>query len=156
MNNFKFEALNDVDFAYLSRLSDAELSEKNIKKLVVDKFPGFPCRVTLEDAKVDEQVFLLNYDFHNVNSPYKASGPIFVRTNHSTKMYEINEVPIMFNHRLLSARGYTKDGMMFFADVFEGKLLKEKIQEIFENQEIEYVHIHNAKPGCFNGVVRRA
>ncbi|MBK1895999.1 DUF1203 domain-containing protein [Chryseobacterium paridis] len=156
MNNFKFEALNDLDFAYLNHLSEVELAEKNIKKLTVDKFPGFPCRVTLEDAKVGEHVFLLNYDFHNVNSPYKASGPIFVRIDHPTKMYEINEVPIMFNHRLLSARGYTKDGMMFFADVFEGKFLKENIQEIFENPEIEYVHIHNAKPGCFNCVVKRA
>ncbi|ASK28685.1 hypothetical protein CEY12_00525 [Chryseobacterium sp. T16E-39] len=156
MTNFRFEALNDVDFAYLNDLSETELSEKNIRKLKVDKFPGFPCRVTLEDAKVDEHVFLLNYDFHKADSPYKASGPIFIRANKATRIYEINEVPTMFNHRLLSIRGYTKEGIMLFADVFEGKLLKEKIPVIFENPDIQYIHIHNAKPGCFGCAVARA
>ncbi|NML71450.1 DUF1203 domain-containing protein [Chryseobacterium sp. RP-3-3] len=155
MNNFKFEALNYLDFEYLNNLSETELSENNVKKMRVDKFPGFPCRSTLEDAKIGEMIFLLNYDFHNVNSPYRANGPIFVRANQLTKTYENNEIPIMFNHRLISIRGYSKDAMMIFADVSEGEFLKKKLSQILENPKIEYIHLHNAKPGCFNCVVKR-
>ncbi|MCT2560544.1 DUF1203 domain-containing protein [Chryseobacterium herbae] len=155
MNNFKFEALNHLDFEYLNDLSETELAENHIKKMIVDKFPGFPCRTTLEDAKIDEMVFLLNYDFHNVNSPYRANGPVFVRANQPTKTYENNEIPVMFNHRLLSLRGYNKEAMMIFADVSEGKFLKEKLSQILENPKIEYIHLHNAKPGCFNCTVKR-
>jgi hypothetical protein len=155
MNNFKFEALNHLHFEYLNDLSEAELLENNIKKLKVDKFPGFPCRITLEDAKINEDVFLLNYDFHNVNSPYRSNGPIFVRADQSMKTYEINEIPIMLHHRLLSIRCYSKDAMMVFADVSEGKFLKEKLHEILEDLNIEYIHLHNAKPGCFSCAVKR-
>lgn len=155
MNNFKLEALHHSNFNYLNDLSESELSEHNIKKIKADKFPGFPCRVTLEDAAIGETVYLLNYDFHNVNSPYRANGPVFVRAHQVIKTYEINEIPIMFNHRLLSVRGYNKEAMMIAADVSEGKLLKEKLSQMLENPEIEYIHLHNAKPGCYNCVVKR-
>ncbi|MDV7695434.1 DUF1203 domain-containing protein [Chryseobacterium soli] len=155
MNNFKLEALHHLNFTYLNHLSETEVSEHNIKKIKADKFPGFPCRITLEDAAVGETVFLLNYDFHNVNSPYRANGPVFVRANQVTKTYEINEIPIMFHHRLLSIRGYSKEAMMIAADVSEGKFLKGKLSQMLENPEIEYIHLHNAKPGCFNCVVKR-
>jgi len=108
MNNFKFEALNHLDFEYLNDLSEAELAENTIKKMKVDQFSGFPCRITLEDAQIGEMVFLLNYDFHNVSSPYRASGPVFVRANQLTKTYVQNEIPVMFIHRLLSIRGIIK------------------------------------------------
>ncbi|KFF02012.1 DUF1203 domain-containing protein [Chryseobacterium luteum] len=155
MNNFKLEALNHLDFEYLNDLSETELAENHIKKMKVDKFPGFPCRITLEDAGIGEMVFLLNYDFHNVNSPYRASGPVFLRANQLTKTYAQNEIPVMFNHRLLSIRGYSKDAMMVVADVSEGKFLKDKLLQILENPNIEYIHLHNAKPGCFNCTVKR-
>lgn len=41
MNNFKFEALNHLDFEYLNDLSETELAENHIKKMKVDQFPGF-------------------------------------------------------------------------------------------------------------------
>ncbi len=156
MNNFQIFALNHDDFKYLDALSDEELVAKDIRKIVVDEFPGFPCRTTLEDAEIGEEVYLLNVDFHQTNSPYKANGPVFIRKNKSTKNYKINEIPLMFHHRLLSLRGYDKSGMMKMAEVFNGEILKEKITEFLENPEIEYLHIHNARPGCYNCLVKRA
>ena len=37
----------------------------------------------------------------------------------------------------------------------EGINTKEKIGEIFRNQAMSYIHIHNSSPGCFNCEVRR-
>jgi len=41
------------------------------------------------------------------------------------------------------------------ATVVDGKNLNEHIIKIFENEDILYIHIHNAKPGCYNCVVER-
>jgi hypothetical protein len=154
-NNFRFVALDKTLFTDLFNLSQKELAKKGIQKMVVDEYPGYPCRVSLADAEIGEEVILLNFEHHNVGSPYKSSGPIFVRKNVETTLLEQNEIPKMFNHRLLSIRGYNKDAIMVFADVTQGDNLKDKIHEIFGNKEIEYLHIHNAKPGCFNCLVTR-
>jgi hypothetical protein len=41
------------------------------------------------------------------------------------------------------------------ATVVDGKNLNEHIIKIFENEDILYILIHNAKPGCYNCVVER-
>lgn len=123
--------------------------------MTVDECPGFPCRVSLEDAKIGEEVILLPYQHHKTNSPYQASGPIFVRKIAKTSSLDINEIPKMLTHRLLSLRGYDRNGIMKEASVTEGNFLKEQIMKIFENKEIVYIHIHNAKPGCYNCLVER-
>lgn len=154
-NNFQLVALEKKQFEYLFDLDEAEMSKNGIQKMVVDTFPGFPCRVSLADAEIGEEVILLNYEHHNVNSPYKSSGPIFVRKIAQTFKPKVNDIPIMFNHRLLSLRGYDEKSMIIFAEVVKGEILKERLFEILKNQKIEYLHIHNAGPGCYNCLVKR-
>ncbi len=154
--NFKLKSLSDTEFNYLFDLENAELSKIGAKRMTVDEFPGFPCRVSLKDAEIGEEVILLHYNYHKTASPYKASGPIFIRKVAKTANLNINEVPVMFNHRLLSIRGFDKNGNMKDAVVIEGKRLNEQLIHFFEKSAIEYVHIHNAKPGCFNCEVIRA
>lgn len=154
--NFKLKSLHDSEFAHLFELDNSELKKSGAVKIMVDKFPGFPCRVSLQDAEIGEEVILLPYVHHKTHSPYQASGPIYVRRIAKTATLSPNEIPIMFNHRLLSLRGYDKNGLMKEASVTEGKNLREQIVKIFENDEIKYIHIHNAKPGCYNCMVERA
>ena len=45
---------------------------------------------------------------------------------------------------------------MVAARVVEGPELEQAIVDGFDDAEVEYQHIHNASPGCFNCVVRRA
>ncbi|WP_240034586.1 DUF1203 domain-containing protein [Flavobacterium silvisoli] len=78
-NNFKLIALNKTPFTVYFDLPEDELERMNIKRMIVDKFPGFPCRVSLEDAEIGEEVVLLNFEHHAVPSPYRANGPIFIR-----------------------------------------------------------------------------
>jgi len=154
--NFRIKALDDREFVALFNLSNSELEKIGAVKMIVDEFPGFPCRVSLEDAEIGEEVILLPYQHHKTNSPYQSSGPIFVRKIAKSSIYEINEIPKMFNHRLLSLRGYDKNAIMKDASVIEGNNLKAQIFKIFENDDIQYIHIHNAKPGCYNCLVERA
>lgn len=154
--NFRIKALDDREFVALFNLSNSELEKIGAVKMIVDEFPGFPCRVSLEDAEIGEEIILLPYQHHKTNSPYQSSGPIFVRKIAKSSIYEINEIPKMFNHRLLSLRGYDKNAIMKDASVIEGNNLRAQLFKIFENDDIQYIHIHNAKPGCYNCLVERA
>ncbi|MET3029118.1 DUF1203 domain-containing protein [Flavobacterium sp. UW10123] len=154
--NFKIKSLNHTEFSGYFELTDLELEKIGAIRMTVDKFPGFPCRVSLEDAQIGEEVILLPYSHHKTISPYQASGPIFIRKKATTPTFEINQIPHMLNHRLLSLRGYNENGMMKEASVTEGSSLKESIIKTFENEKISYIHIHNARPGCFNCLVERA
>jgi len=154
--NFKIKSLNHTEFSDYFKLTDLELEKIGAIRMTVDKFPGFPCRVSLEDAQIGEEVILLPYKHHQTTSPYKASGPIFIRKKVTTPAFEMNQIPLMFNHRLLSLRSYDKNGIMKEASVVEGNTLKESIIKTFENEKIDYIHIHNARPGCYNCLVERA
>ncbi|MFV0322745.1 MAG: DUF1203 domain-containing protein [Alphaproteobacteria bacterium] len=136
--------------------SDDELENIGAKRIIVDAYPGYPCRVSLKDAQIGEEVVAFSYCHHDVFSPYNAQGPIFVRKNIEKANLPINTLPKMIGHRLLSVRGYNAIGLMIEADVIEGTQLAETIQGFFNNNEVDYIHIHNAKPGCYNFAVIRA
>lgn len=154
-NNFQIVALQEKEFNNLFLMNEEVLKSIGAVKIIANKNPGYPCRISLKDAEVGEEVILLNYQYHSVNSPYKASGPIFIRKGATTAKLDVNEIPHMLHHRYLSVRGYNTDSMIVEARVTEGVHLRENIDEIFDNKEVEYIHILNAKPGCYNCLVNR-
>ncbi len=143
--SFRFVALPSDRFEPLFAQSDTELAALGARRMIVDEKPGFPCRVSLADAEVGETVVLLPFTHHDVASPYRSSGPIFVRKGVPTATPAAGEIPLMLRHRLLSIRAYDAAGMMSGADVVSGSEL-----------EAAHFHVHNAKPGCYNCTVVRA
>ncbi len=125
-------------------------------RTVVDEELSYPCRVSLEDAAVGETVLSLPFVHHDVDTPYRSSGPIFVRPEAETARPEVGEVPVMFNHRLLSLRAYDSPGFMVDSTVIQGDEIGATIQRLFADPSVEYIHVHNARPGCFNCRVERA
>ena len=152
---FRISALDDQIFNSFFELNDAELEKVGGKRIIVDEKPGYPCRVSLEDAEIGEEVILVPFEFHKTKSPYQAKGPIFIRKGVKTKKMDKNEIPKMLNHRLLSFRGYDKSGFMKSALTEKGNKTIEIIGKIFENKNIEYIHVHNSSPGCYNCQVNR-
>ncbi|WP_281560550.1 DUF1203 domain-containing protein [Thalassomonas sp. RHCl1] len=136
-------------------LAPEALASAHAKVLDVDEHPGYPCRVSLIEAKVGEQVLVLPYNHHDVDSPYRASGPVFVRLNAQTHLPAINEIPEVVQHRLLSLRAYNSEHMMIDAIVIPGRELKAAIETMFAREQVNYLHIHNANPGCFSCAVQR-
>lgn len=154
-NNFQFIALQEKEFNNLFLMNEEELKNIGAVKMIANAKPGYPCRVSLKDAEIGEEVILINYQYHFVNSPYKASGPIFIRKGATTTMLEVNEIPEILHHRFLSVRGYNIDSMLVDARVTEGVDLIGMIDAVFDNKEVAYIHIHNAKPGCYSCLVKR-
>jgi len=50
MCDFKIRGLEKSEFQYINDLTDEELIKNGIVKLVADTSPGYPCRISLEDA----------------------------------------------------------------------------------------------------------
>jgi hypothetical protein len=153
---FRVSALDREEFAPLFQLSNAQLSERGIVRQVADRQPGFPCRVSLQDAEPGETLLLLNYEHLAVASPYRARHAIYVRENAQTATPAVNEIPGVLRTRLLSLRAYDRSGMMVEADVVHGSDVVPVIERIFSEENVDFIHIHNAKPGCFAARVDRA
>jgi hypothetical protein len=153
---FQIAPLPLAQFSPLFAQSDRELAARNIVRRVVDRYPGFPCRVSLEDAPIGETVLLLNYEHQPAASPYRSSHAIFVRQHAREARPGVNEIPEVLSRRLLSVRGFDARGFMVKADVVEGAAAADAISDFFAAEEVAYLHIHNAKYGCYAARVDRA
>ena len=146
---FRIHALSTSQFQPMFALSDEALAARDIRRVVADKPHSFPCRVSLRDAEPGERLLLLPYEHHAVATPYRASGPIYVRDNASDATLASDEVPDQLRRRLLSIRAYGTDGMMRIADVVDGTNIESLIVRFLERADVGYLHVHFAKYGCY-------
>jgi len=154
--NFRIAGLSLAQFKPLFSLDDNELAQKGARRLTVNAKPGFPCRVSLQDAEIGERIILVPFVHHDVESPYRASGPIFVRETAKRVELAPGEIPDVVASRVMSVRAYNDKGMMVNAAVTPGKELKSQIEELFADSGISYLHLHNAGAGCYSCRVERA
>ena len=77
--SFQIHALPAEPSARLLALPDDALRTRGIRRVVADGRSGYPSRVSLQDAVEGERLLLLPYRHHDVDTPYRASGPIYVR-----------------------------------------------------------------------------
>lgn len=154
--SFRCVALPADVFAPLFELTDAQLRERGARRMTVDAHPGFPCRITLQDAQVGETVLLLSHEHQPANTPYRACGPIFVRGQPRPRAWAANEVPDAIRRRVLSVRAYDAAGTMLGAEVAEGRELEAAIQRHFDDAQVAYLHLHNAGRGCYACRIERA
>ncbi len=154
--SFRLTALDSGRYAELFELPDEELAARGAQRMRADAKPGYPCRVSLEDADPGEEVLLLHHLHHDVKSPYRAAGPIFIRAAAVTATPAVGEVPEMLRARPQSIRAYDREAMMVAAEVVSGDEIPRAIERLFSRDDIAYLHLHNAGPGCFNCRVERA
>jgi hypothetical protein len=153
--SFQLIALPFEPFAPLFSLSDDELAERDMRRVVATEKPGYPCRVSLADAEVGEELLLLPFTHQPARSPYRESGPIFVRKLARRHAPAACEVPDYVRLRLMSVRAYDTSHQMIDAAVCEGVSVAQTILKMFENVDVAYIHLHNAKRGCFSCRVDR-
>ncbi|HEX4304190.1 MAG TPA: DUF1203 domain-containing protein [Rhizomicrobium sp.] len=153
--SFRIQGLSPAPFEPLFALGDAELAERSMRRVLIDAPHSAPCRISLEDADSGEQVLLVPFAHHLAHSPYRASGPIYIRQARAEPFDRIDKLPPVFNGRLLSVRAYDATGMMLDADVVDSdpRVLFEKF---FANAAVNYLHVHYAKRGCYSCKVERA
>jgi hypothetical protein len=154
--DYRIKGLPLAPFKPLFGLDEAELTARGIVRTVADSKPGYPCRITLEDAEPGESLLLLNWRHQDAPTPYRADGPIFVREAAMETRELRNVVPQQQRDRLLSVRAYDVHGWMHDADVLPGTELDAAIGRFFADARIAYLHVHNARRGCYACRVERA
>ena len=154
--SFRISGIEPVAFAKFFEMTDSELAAQGARRCIVDSRPGFPCRVSLEDGQLGEEVILAPYVHHPVNGPYRASGPIYVRVAAKPAQLKLNEVPQVVRERLMSVRAYDAEGTMLGSNVTEGSEIEKQIEFFLTQPTVAYLHLHNAKAGCYSCRVDRA
>ena len=152
---FRFTGLPLAGFQPLFALTDEELAARNMRRVTADEKPGYPCRVSLEDAAPGERLILFTYEHQAAATPYRASGPILVREA-AVKSYDGTEVPPVLRPRRLSLRAYDTTDSIIASEVVMGEEIEAALERLFANSSCTYVHAHNAGHGCYACRIDRA
>jgi hypothetical protein len=153
---YRITGLPADEFSHLFGLDDGALAALGAKRYIVNERPGFPDRIEMRDLEPGERALLVNYEHHAAATPYRSSHAIFVREGAVERYDRTNEIPEVLRIRLLSVRSFDAAGMMIDADVLDGSDLESTIARFFARDEAAYLHVHNAKRGCFAARVDRA
>ena len=154
--SFRITGLPAERFTHLFALSDAELAAHGAVRRTADaRNPGYPCRVSLTDSRPGDELILVNYEHHDVGSPYRMRFAIYVRKGEET-YDKVDEVPGQLRLRTLAVRAFDADAMMTGWELVEGRDLEPAIERLFANPRAAYLHIHYAAPGCYAARVERS
>jgi hypothetical protein len=152
---YRVTGLDPAPFKPLFGLSDDELASRGVVRMTVDS-PTFPCRVSLTDRPIGETVLLLNHVSHDGANPYRATHAIFVAENDESAAEYVDQVPPVFEKRILSLRAFDGAGMMVDAALAQPGEADEVIRRLLETAEVDHIDAHNATRGCFSARIERS
>jgi hypothetical protein len=155
MPSFQIVGLAPEPFEPLFALSAEALAERGIRRMRAAASSGYPCRISLEDAAAGDELLLLPFEHQPANSPYRASGPIYVKVGARQRTMAAGDVPESVRRRQISLRAYDADDMIVNAEVCDGQSVAGEIERLLADPLVRYLHLHNAKRGCYSCLVRR-
>jgi hypothetical protein len=147
--NYQLLGLEPRLFESLFDLDETALAARGMRRMRVDAPVGYPCRISLEDAPVGEEVLLLPFTHQDSRSPYRASGPIFVRRGQREAARVVGTLPPYLTRRPLSVRAYDAADEMVDAEVVDGADAESLIRHYLARDDVSYLHIHFARRGCY-------
>jgi hypothetical protein len=151
---YRITGLSADQFAPLFGLDHTALADRNAERVTVTTKPGFPCRISLDDAEPGEEVILLHHVSHDVATPYRSAYAIYVREGVAAVTYRDALPPIM-QHRPLAFRAFDEGGRLRDAALAGPGEAEAAILRLFQSSDIAYIHAHNAAHGCFAARVDR-
>lgn len=153
---YRIEGLARDRFAPLFGQSDAALAAQGVVRVRAEAKPGYPCRITLEDAEPGETLLLLNHADHDVATPYRNAYAIYVREAAGATRVIEDAPPPVFANRPIALRAFDAQGMLRGAALALDNDSDAQIRALFARPEIVYIHAHNAAYGCFAARIDRA
>ncbi len=154
--SYRITGLDREPFASYFDMDDAALAEHRAVRVTAGADMGWPCRISLEDAKAGEELILLHHVSHDVATPYRSAYAIYLRRSARVTAEYVDETPPVFEGRPIALRAFDSEGMLSGAALALPGQADAKIRELFESRDIAYIHAHNAAHGCFSAKVVRA
>lgn len=152
---YRITGLSPESFAHLIGADEVTLSRHGAVRVTAEADRGWPCRISLQDAGAGESVILVNHISHNVATPYRSAYAIYVREAAHRAVEYIDQPPPVFEGRPIALRAFDRDGMLCTAALALDGDADAKIRALFDDEEIAYIHAHNAAHGCFAAKVER-
>lgn len=157
--SFRISGLSVAEFAPLFALSDTELLARGFRRCRAPMDGArMPCRVSLRFTPPGESAILLAYVHQPApHSPFRASGPIFVREAARETFDRVDELPpALADSAALSLRAYDGGDMMVDADIVPGAGVRPVIERLLGRADVAYLHAHFAPRGCYLARIDRA
>jgi len=154
--SFRIRGLAPEPFAPLFALDDDALTARGIQRVTVDEPHSAPCRISLVDAEPGESLLLLAHTHQPAASPFRASGPIFVRQGVERPFDAVDQIPDAIARRTISVRAYDADAMMIEGELTPGANLAPLLEQWLARPEVDVVHLHYARRGCYAALAERA
>lgn len=151
---YVIRGLDPEPFSRLFDLDEAGLDALNARRVTATADRGFPCRISLEDARAGEELILLHHTSHDVATPYRSAYAIYVRSGVEAATYR-GETPPVFEGRPLALRAFDAAGMLQTARLAAPGEADTAIRDLFADDGIAYIHAHNAAYGCFAARIER-
>lgn len=148
------KGLSPDPFSPLFAMDDAELAANNAQRVTATADRGFPCRISLEDAKAGEELILLHHVSHDVDTPFRSAYAIYVRSDVAAATYR-DMLPPTFGGRMMAFRGFDRRGMLAAARLVPGEEGDGAIRDLFADEAIAYIHAQYATNGCFAAQIER-
>jgi hypothetical protein len=151
---YRIAGLDPAPFAPLWAMDDDELAHHGARRVAADADRGFPCRVSLKDAREGEPLLLVHHVHHDVDGPYRSAFAIFVRERAERAVYG-DDCPPCFDGRTLSLRGFDDDGALASARLAAPGEADAAIRSLLADPRIAHINAHNAAHGCFAARIER-
>ena len=152
---YRIAGLDPAQFAPLWAMDPETLAEHGARRVTAEADRGFPCRVTLEDARAGERLMLLHHVHHDVDGPYRSAFAIFVREGAGAAAVYRDRHPPCFEGRTLSLRGFDRQGALAEARLTAPGETDAAIRALLADDRIAYINAHNAAAGCFAARIER-
>jgi len=121
----------------------------------VERRPGFPCRISLDDAEPGETVLLTHYLHQPADTPFRAGHAIYLRPG--VRQWDaVDEVPPALARRTLSLRAFDAEGWLLGASLTAGTETLEAARQLLLDTRVAYLHAHYAAMGCYAAWIGRA
>ncbi|KFL35765.1 DUF1203 domain-containing protein [Arenimonas donghaensis] len=154
--DIRIRGLEAAPFHALMQLPPEAQAEHLATMRTADSHPGFPCRVSLDDAQPGETVLLANFQHQDAATPFRASHAIYVRLAARQAYDAINTVPPALARRTLSLRAFTAGGWLVGATLTPGTDALDAARTLLARDEVAYLHAHYAAMGCYAAWLGRA
>jgi hypothetical protein len=107
------------------------------------------CRFCLTDGGPEQKHILFSYlPVENIN-PYAEIGPVFIH-DECEQYIDVDTVPHdLATRKFLTIRGYSAGQNLIKGYMAKGNEIVETIERLFENAEVESIHINDASSGCY-------
>ena len=153
--HYVIQGLDPAPFAPLFDASDDALAASGARRVTASTDSGFPCRVSLTDAKAGERLLLARHVSNDPQGPFHIAHAIYVREGAIRADPVRDTVPAMLDRRTLSIRAFSDEGLLVDARLAAPGTADAAIRDLFSGAGTAYVHAHHAAMGCFLANIER-